>query len=359
MKDAPDNLTLEQYTAISRAELNKQYKNTKICLYKNIECSKRIIKSHSIQQAALRKIAENRKVLRLFFDVYEADGMPRESYFRFEEISITIASTFNGFCDFHDKQLFEEIEDIPIECFPSQIEKLYFRSTAYRVFGNIVLQKQLPIIIYSKTPKDLPRMKERDFVKENIPIQESVLNEMRYYLEETKTRILNKQYLDYNFLFFRLDSIPDIMCCTFLIPAANITQKYLFKFVRDSSKMEICSLTISADTTGGYVCFIWDKSFNSVSEFIKQWYIDGHDFNKIILEIFITSDNYYCSKKWWESLSYIKRKQIMKYVSSYRYNGFNNFVETSQYEAKEDWRKYINWNVIEMKSNFIIPTTNC
>lgn len=88
--------------------LSKLHKNCRFkgCLFPdNSACSSKVIKAHSIQKSKiLNYIAENGMLtfadVRKIFDTNE-----------FEEVGVNSASTFFGFCSFHDTSIFSEIEN--------------------------------------------------------------------------------------------------------------------------------------------------------------------------------------------------------------------------------------------------------
>lgn len=75
------------------------------CLYPDSKnCSDKVIKSHSIQLALLKKMSVKGMVIS--FDI-------RKTLYtnEFGEIGIKSASTFTGFCNYHDTVIFSEIEN--------------------------------------------------------------------------------------------------------------------------------------------------------------------------------------------------------------------------------------------------------
>ncbi len=72
------------------------------CLEKNQECTPGVIKSHSIQ---------NRRVLELLVDAGHVHMIqPSSSGVRFEKVGRNKATTFTGYCGFHDNSIFAPID---------------------------------------------------------------------------------------------------------------------------------------------------------------------------------------------------------------------------------------------------------
>lgn len=85
---------------------NERLPKPKFCFYpEHDKCSNKIIKSHTIQNnKILSSIAKNGHVIalnsrdKLFFQSYKIDGK-------------NVASTFQGFCGYHDATIFSPIEN--------------------------------------------------------------------------------------------------------------------------------------------------------------------------------------------------------------------------------------------------------
>lgn len=90
-----------------RAGINRLLKETRLkeCFFKNSDCYGKITKAHSIQNSKiLSKIAEygDLLVFKLSNDKWE---------FELNKIGRSKATTFTGFCNFHDTKIFNRIEN--------------------------------------------------------------------------------------------------------------------------------------------------------------------------------------------------------------------------------------------------------
>ena len=108
-------------------------------------CSKKVIKAHSIQKnRILKHIAENGIVI-------SADSQKILFTYEFEKIGINSASTFFGFCNYHDAKIFSEIEN---EEYAGRIEQNFLHSYRACAF-EYVLRKQ-SVCIYEKLIERYP-----------------------------------------------------------------------------------------------------------------------------------------------------------------------------------------------------------
>ena len=89
-------------------EVSRLYRDCRFkkCVFPDkTNCSEQVIKAHSIQRnKILNRIAENGMLV-------SADVQNTLFTKEFEKIGISSASTFFGFCSFHDTNLFSEIEN--------------------------------------------------------------------------------------------------------------------------------------------------------------------------------------------------------------------------------------------------------
>ena len=98
----------------------------KQCLHPNKdECTDKIVKAHAIQNnRILTKIAENGWVKTL-------NGTSNLIFQSSQEQGRKIATTFTGFCSYHDKKLFQAIEDQPFTATAKQIFLFTYRTMAW------------------------------------------------------------------------------------------------------------------------------------------------------------------------------------------------------------------------------------
>src|SRR5690606_6181802 len=110
-----------------------------MCLHpeaSEVTCSTRIIRAHTIQKAGgLSAIAEKGHVISGkggFENIFKNSGeiVPRE-------IGIGPASTFMGFCSFHDNSLFEPIENHGFRLNAESAFLLAFRALAYEYLTKL------------------------------------------------------------------------------------------------------------------------------------------------------------------------------------------------------------------------------
>ena len=140
-RDKQDEIPIGKLTADQRAEYIRGR-----CLHPNAgpgSCGS-IIRAHTVQRrGGIAAIAENGHVIsgkRGFEDIFKNEGaiIPRE-------IGVNHASTFMGFCDTHDDQLFAPVEKSPVKLDKEAAFLLSFRAICYESFQKDVAYRNIDI----------------------------------------------------------------------------------------------------------------------------------------------------------------------------------------------------------------------
>ena len=123
------------------------------CIVNNSDCEKQIIKAHSIQKnGVLNKIAENGHLSTFSEEVDEELLLGIKP--RIIDVGIQNASIFKGFCSFHDRELFENIERGNEFCGEDeQCLEFALRACAYELY-----QKKNKIGSYKLLIQNQPRV---------------------------------------------------------------------------------------------------------------------------------------------------------------------------------------------------------
>lgn len=132
------------------------------CIFKdNNNCNNPIIGAHSIQNnGVISKLAEDGHVLMPVSDFFH-NGMPITS---FKKVSRNKATTFTGFCSYHDNKVFKEIDTNSYQ--NSRKQNFLF---AYRSFTKEYYEKYRQLTFFRKIFSDYPnRCMENNFISSAI-----------------------------------------------------------------------------------------------------------------------------------------------------------------------------------------------
>lgn len=120
----------------------KKERYIKQCLHPNQnECSGGIIKAHAIQNnRILCRVAENGHVITL-------DGTSNLIFQDAQTKGRKIATVFSGFCSYHDKVLFQDIEDCDFTATEKQIFLLTYRTMSWHFHKKQEQEKATQLFI--------------------------------------------------------------------------------------------------------------------------------------------------------------------------------------------------------------------
>jgi len=137
-----DKAQTEQYILGRKFQLHEMQKlfdetlHPEICIAKGLDssCSDQIINAHTLTKSlSLNQIAKNGHVYGFknkdIFDFYRNDG-----FTSFRKLGIRTASTFKGFCSYHDDRLFSCLEKQNFELLEEQNAALLYRAFALELY---------------------------------------------------------------------------------------------------------------------------------------------------------------------------------------------------------------------------------
>jgi len=139
-------ITLERNMKLEFGKLLHKKTNHK-CLYPN--CNNNSILSHSISKSTLNNIAKNNDVIFQKFNRAEFtlnDFLePKKINMELKNININSASTFKGFCEEHDNNIFESIDNKGILTLRDIYLQLYRTSAKQYFLNNMTKKAELKI----------------------------------------------------------------------------------------------------------------------------------------------------------------------------------------------------------------------
>ena len=324
----------------------KEFKKCYHSIDKN-NCNNEVISSHSISKnSSLYKISEGEHVywhslsLKKFFN---KDMFDIPYIFDIEKISIKKASTFYGFCKYHDNELFKDIdaENINID------ERTAFL-LGYRGFVREYYFKELHAIEWNKL-RDFIKIPDCirptfNIVNENFCLSKKDLNKkIGKYFNIFK----NEDYSSVKYIAFKFENIPDIL----FSGAAPIF--YDFDGIElENNNLEV--ITINGFSSGNYgiILLQWfeneqvNKRF--VNSLIKVYNENKNNISNILLQfVFSYIENIYMKISWWDNLEKKLQKSIIKYSEV-------GIIRQQEKALIPDGNKYCDWGNVDIISNIYL-----
>ena len=314
----------------SQDEINKLtyefYKNSKFipkmtCMYPN--CKGNAINSHSIQKALLTRLADETNHIIMFIKEFSHKNRPSA---KAERIGIEKdATTFPGLCNFHDSQLFEEIEKKVID-----IEDLYHH---FLVSYRAVLKEN-----YSKKSSHQRFKNLTEYALSNPTTDEFVISIMiaitrsyflgMSYTNDVKT-LLDTSLLDKNYdseLLFGGRITPKFLplyLSSMFTPSYDFDGVNINNFNNPNESPNYFILSILPANSQTYVFYSMLKKQESKlgNIFQKLESLNDEDFLHYLSELFLKyAENFVLSPYYWDKFSEDKKSLMLKFFNDTTHN---------------------------------------
>jgi hypothetical protein len=338
--------TFEEGKKLIKKAFDKNY-----CLHPNAkkgECKGDIVKAHTIQRTGgLTRIAKDNHVYRIKPNIFKSTT---ELVYETELIGVGKASTFTGFCNYHDTTTFEGIEKYH---FSGELEQIFL--LAYRALAREVFMK--------KNHLDTTEMLE-GFDKGLSPVAQQQFQEsLKFYsygvslgvqtVERQKsiydTALLNADYSSLNYYVIFIDNTPEFVCSGASILEQEFDGNSFNQLGRSDINQDIITFSLIPIDEGGAIVFATLDSGKDMSQFFASLKSLSKDIipNAITRYTFEFYENVFMSPIWWDSLADDKKKGLISRASS----GVRPDEVKAPKGLIDDGIDYINWNITNIISN--------
>ena len=312
-------------------DLDKKIKANQTCIAYSFDaahCSGGPITSHSIARSEqLKCIAENDKVcvwnnsISKCFHLMDESGGTKKTLF--EPWTIQKASTFEGFYNYHDTQLFNLI-DKPIVSFDDEvILQLHYRAMSYEFFHKKTSIDFFDSILSRDEVYTSPLYDDiLDMKKGNDIGLNDVKNEISVCEKAFSTKNVNK---DVKAVVFSFDAMTPVMCTGGWVPSYTIDkEKTLFQDDMESDAPLIgMTLGIDANNKSFWALTYTDDSDINIQKFLESLkkYQSKRFLDIAVLFCLQKSQNACCRPSWYTGLQ--------KWRKDFIDRGFNEIDESS------------------------------
>lgn len=323
------------------AQINKSQKR---CMHPlKAECHGKIISSHTIQRAkSLEKIANEQN------RVYEcsARNAPFEhakNAYTNEPVLIHInrASTFDGFCSFHDNALFSDIENFDYDI----RSKYHAFLVAYKCLCYDIKLKELGIDVKEESRQFLDRGYDYEAQVETqvsslgyIARTKLDLTRLEYLKKEYDKMLVDRSFDDICYLAISFQNVPDVMCTGCIAMAYDFYGKFLQKENLESlnineevfpikispfpmylhKKLHFIQFSLFSTENKNIALFAWHKDSSSIYiPFIKSFLdveIDRVS-DALIAMSLVKIDNIYMRQGFWDVLPNAKKDRLRIFIN--------------------------------------------
>lgn len=275
------------------------------------ECRGPIVKAHTLPRSgSLSAICVDRHVYG-----FEPGGMPDENgTFPFKRIGVNEASTFTGFCQRHDMEMFRPLEAEP---FTASKEQLFL--LAYRALSKEVYAKRFALRMQ-------PLHRKGDVGKgplEQVLLQQQLYlwgQQLRLGLRDLETTVRDYEQIYFSRDFDRIsaylifpDRTLDFAVSGGLFPEVDFVGHRL-QDLATTGRLEMLTFSALPFAVGGVIAFVWDstrgsscvKFIRSLDEFALTDVPDA-----LVRLSFEHFENTYADPRWWEGMNDSDRAKLL------------------------------------------------
>lgn len=332
------------------AILQKRLQDTdfKVCMYSNkSECKFPIKNAHALQNnGVLSIIAEDDHVMVTDVLNKERNGST------IKRISKNKATTFYGFCEYHDSFLFKDIE---LKMYSKEIKQNFLY--AYRTIAQEYHKKKRVLVSLQNCVKDNPSILQIPEVVENYRMAELSKTDVKEYMD-----IFNSAYENQNFdiLYTYVYEFPfqcQFAVTTMYVPASKLNGEELIDiYSKVKDRLPSVFMTVIPNEKKSYFIFSCLKEDYCK---IKEYFDDVEKFNEIELIRFLNwtlptySENIILSPRLWNGWKTQAKKEYENIIAG-MFGDIKKVIRNEDpFERIEDYFKAIQtqYGIINMSKD--------
>ncbi len=355
------HLNRESQAPVDKQEFHRQRKRIYekgMCLHPDAEpseCSSGIIKAHTIQRnGGLSRISRRGQV----YTFVKHMGLFDESVWDPQSGAISIgvrkASTFSGFCNRHDNDLFKPLEQSPFHASPLQIALLGYRSICHQLYMK---ERTLDASeLRRDMDKGIPFIYQYKYQREQREFHSGVrsaVKELRN-LKHRYTQTIFEQGTNYlDSYVIELATCPQVLCSDVSQATHDFRGNKLHDLGNLNRESNWLTLSLIATDEGGAVIFSWPKAHTISREVIRSLHslADADLPHAIIRWILEFCENTYFAPDWWDGLD----RPVQVAIKDRQLRGITNYEDTSNFPRPDnclidDGVRAVDWQVVSRVS---------
>lgn len=279
----------------------------KTCFHSSVDganCGGKIIKAHTVSKSgSLRSIARNGKVYNFKPDINSL--FKNNGKFECQEVGIGQASTFPGFCAYHDKQLFSPVEDQEFEASVYNATLLGYRAIAREIYakqhqtGGISFLKMMDKGKPEFIQKELQSFAEFYEHGVDLGLQDLLLIKALY-----DEAFRSKDFAPSQFVIIEFTETPHILFSGAIYPEFDFSGNKL-QDLSMAGPLDGISTNAISTTKGGAISFQWFGESSANKRFIQSLLAlpENAWANAVTQLVFEFIENLFISPDWWDGLN--------------------------------------------------------
>lgn len=301
------------------------------CMFWSGACDVPPVGSHLLARSWLERIADNTNhVVQIGFGTENLSNQPAKISSR--RVGINNATTFPGFCEKHDNEMFACLERNTFTASPEQLLALRYRS----VCRESCAKHQM---VGCHLPRALDEAAPPLFV---MGIAAEMRRCMLLLTEKQALEAMLNNGSSLASYVVRFGKIPSVLTSATIYPLATFTGRTL------EFRQEWVTVSIIPTTTGGWAVFSWSKNLPKNSSLLVKSFTKvprAFQTEALLNLVFEVSENHAISPTWWEQISDHHRLDLMKrFGRSFTVVGDNRPPADTLLVSAKQW---VDWQPVE------------
>lgn len=218
------------------------------------------------------------------------------------------ASTFFGFCDYHDTNLFSSIENFPFDKSPKH---LFLHS--YRSFAHSYHRKNEEYKIYYNPNSEIVRLLPKEIIEETKIGVEMAIRDSKDYKNQIDKAIENEEYDFFRYLVYQKEGLYPFAVSSIISPNVSYKNKPMNNHLNPNEPYSKLMLTFLPDKTTTFVIlavFPNDKNGNILLDELNE--LSSVELEKAITSLIIANcENTFFSPKVWNKLNKNQKRILL------------------------------------------------
>ncbi|NMH24929.1 hypothetical protein [Flavobacterium solisilvae] len=290
--------------------------------HKKDECNGLIKQAHSIQRNGRLSILESDVNGNMCVYTFTSHKSTKERWLDdLVPIGKKEASTFFGFCDYHDTNLFSPIENFQ---FDKSLKHLFLHS--YRSYAHSYHRKHEEYKIYNNPESEFVKSLPKDWVEILKMGVEMGVKDLKFYKHQLDAALENEQYDFFKYLVYEKEGLYPFAVSSQISPTVSYKNKPMNNHLKPNEPYSQPILTFLPDRTTTFVIlaiFPNDKNGEILLDELKE--LNAVELEKVITSLIIANcENTFFSPKVWNKLN---QNQKRIFLDEYAIN-----TETEKYK---------------------------
>lgn len=310
-RDNQEPLSIDEINRIERRAFGAEY-----CMHplaSRQTCKGGIVRAHTIQRnGGLSRIAEEGHVYSCLARLKYKNGDPH--FYSPSKVGARQASTFTGFCSYHDTSTFEPLDNKDFTCSLAQIFLLQYRALCKELFLKRADAELTTLRRNLDKGRDIAHQR---FVQEFANLYTAGVHASLSRLEKLKeahdTIFLESDYSDLKHYTIGLDVQPQIQSSAVHQPDFGFAGEHFQDIADLRQQLDWLHFSLIPADHGGFAVFSWLGEAEACEGFIGSLHrLENaqipHALVRFVFEYF---ENTFFAPKWWEELPATTQKSFI------------------------------------------------